>query len=157
MRERQPSGASSLGGDSLMSEEPLPEEDEEPLGLGIALEETTDPLAEETEPAPPPPPPPAKPVEEKPDPFSLRAVESRKLAEATVPKKEHEELLAKLRILEARRAEDRERLREVDRFKEEAEHTNRMKEQTKGVIFCFVVSELPVLTLYHSQDYRTVG
>lgn len=49
-----------------------------------------------------------------------------------MPKKEHEELQAKLRILEARRAEDRERLREVDKLKEESEEWLRVKEKSKG-------------------------
>lgn len=54
----------------------------------------------------------------------------------TVPKKEHEELLAKLRILEARRAEDRERLRDVDRLKEEGEEWIRVREKSKGAFLC---------------------
>ena len=39
---------------------------------------------------------------------------------------------AKLRILEARRADDRERLREVDRLKEEAEEWLKVREKSKG-------------------------
>lgn len=50
----------------------------------------------------------------------------------TVSKREHEELLAKLRILEARRADDRERLREVDRLKEESEEWLKVKEKSKS-------------------------
>lgn len=114
--QRQVSGTSSFGAESIMSEE-LPEED--------AVDD------DEPEHEPEPGPEPDK-VEEKPDPFSLKAVDSRRLAEATVPKREHDELLAKLRILEARRAEDRERLREVDRFKEEAEDWAKIKEKSKG-------------------------
>lgn len=49
-----------------------------------------------------------------------------------MPKREHEELQAKLRILEARRADDRERLREVDRLKEEAEEWLKVREKSKG-------------------------
>jgi dynactin 1 len=51
-----------------------------------------------------------------------------------VPKREHDELQAKLRILEARRAEDRERLRDVDKLKEEAEEWLKVKEKSKGTV-----------------------
>lgn len=101
-------------------------------------------------------------VEEVQDRFSLKGVEMKKVAEAvsfflffsflysvvemekeekntdlrtliqTVSKREHEELLAKLRILEARRADDRERLREVDRLKEESEEWLKVKEKSKS-------------------------
>lgn len=42
--------------------------------------------------------------------------------------------MAKLRILEARRAEDRERLREVDRLRDESEEWLKVKEKTKGAL-----------------------
>lgn len=42
-------------------------------------------------------------------------------------------MLAKLRILEARRADDRERLREVDKLKEESEEWIKVKEKSKGL------------------------
>ncbi|KAI5478786.1 dynactin [Pseudohyphozyma bogoriensis] len=71
------------------------------------------------------------------DPFDLRAPEAKAravIAEATVSKREHDELLAKLRILEARRAEDREKLREVDRVKDEMGDWEKVKEKTKAKI-----------------------
>lgn len=43
----------------------------------------------------------------------------------------HEELLAKLRILESRRSEDRERLRELERLREEGEEWKSVRERTK--------------------------
>lgn len=46
-------------------------------------------------------------------------------------KREHDELLSKLRILEARRAEDRERLRESDRLRDEAAEWERVREKSK--------------------------
>lgn len=50
----------------------------------------------------------------------------------TVTKREHDELLSKLRILEARRAEDRERLRESERLQAEAAEWERVREKSKG-------------------------
>ncbi|GAA5901065.1 hypothetical protein JCM5296_007301 [Sporobolomyces johnsonii] len=70
-------------------------------------------------------------VEEK-DPFSLRNTDRGKLAETMVSKREYDELFAKLAILERRRTEDREKIREVERLKEEEQEWNRMKERTKG-------------------------
>lgn len=52
----------------------------------------------------------------------------------TVPRRVHEELLAKLRILESRRSEDRERLRELERLREEGEEWKSVRERTKGKI-----------------------
>lgn len=49
-----------------------------------------------------------------------------------MPKREHDELLAKLRILEARRSEDRDKLREIDQLKTEAEDWAKVKEKTKS-------------------------
>ncbi|SCZ96495.1 BZ3500_MvSof-1268-A1-R1_Chr8-2g10234 [Microbotryum saponariae] len=66
------------------------------------------------------------------DPFSLQQPDARRtMLESVVPKREHDELLAKLRILEARRAEDREKLRDVERLKEEAEEWDKIKEKTR--------------------------
>ncbi|KAK4049711.1 hypothetical protein OIV83_003986 [Microbotryomycetes sp. JL201] len=68
------------------------------------------------------------------DPFSLRGPDSRRLAEPTVPRREHEELQAKLRILEARRAEDRDRLRMLESLQEESQEWDKIKEKTKSKI-----------------------
>jgi len=53
--------------------------------------------------------------------------------EATVPLKEYDELRIKLRILETKRAEDREKLREAEKVKEESEQflSHRTKLQGK--------------------------
>ncbi|CEQ40814.1 SPOSA6832_02476 [Sporobolomyces salmonicolor] len=72
------------------------------------------------------------PQAEEKDPFSLRNTDRGKLAEAMVPKRDYDELFAKLSILERRRTEDREKIREVERLKEEEQEWNRMKERTKG-------------------------
>jgi len=70
------------------------------------------------------------------DPYSLRgrsAADALPQREQTVALRTHEETLTKLRILEAHRAADRERIKELDRVKEEAEvwATQRPKLQAK--------------------------
>lgn len=54
------------------------------------------------------------------DPFSLES-QARRKREETVPLQVHEEIVAKLRILETKRAEERERIKDLERYKEEAE------------------------------------
>ncbi|GAA5939048.1 hypothetical protein JCM3775_002659 [Rhodotorula graminis] len=69
------------------------------------------------------------------DPFSLRDTGARgaaKAIEATVPQRQHDELLAKLSILERRRAEDRERLRELDALRDKAGEWERVREKTRA-------------------------
>lgn len=98
--------------------------------------------------------------EKESDPFSLRGSDSRKLVEAvrpcfpsssppvflfpppltlpfpppsqTVPQKLYDELSAKLSIVERRRAEDRDKLRELDRLQGEAEEWVKMREKTRS-------------------------
>ncbi|GAA5970337.1 hypothetical protein JCM11641_001670 [Rhodosporidiobolus odoratus] len=70
-------------------------------------------------------------VEMEDNPFSLKATDKRKPVEATVPQRLYDELHSKLSILERRRAEDREKLRDLERVKEEQEEWNRVKEKTK--------------------------
>ncbi|BGP20858.1 hypothetical protein JCM10213v2_009023 [Rhodosporidiobolus nylandii] len=67
------------------------------------------------------------------DPMSLKQDSSgaRKLVEATVPLRLYEETLSKLSIIERRRAEDREKLRDLDRLKEEAADWERVREKTR--------------------------
>jgi hypothetical protein len=71
------------------------------------------------------PPPPLPSSSSQPalgDPFSLRTRSDSTTAptrEATVPLRDHEEALSRLRILERHQAEDRERLREFERLREE--------------------------------------
>ncbi|KAG0655268.1 hypothetical protein C6P46_001082 [Rhodotorula mucilaginosa] len=66
------------------------------------------------------------------DPFSLRNTEQRRPLEATVPQRAYDELAAKLSIVERRRAEDRDKLRDLDRLIEEQGEWNRVKEKTKA-------------------------
>ncbi|GAA5897736.1 hypothetical protein JCM8208_000245 [Rhodotorula glutinis] len=69
------------------------------------------------------------------DPFSLKDTGARgaaKAVEATVPQRQHDELLAKLSILERRRAEDRERLRELDGLRDKASEWERVREKTRA-------------------------
>ncbi|KAM0787072.1 hypothetical protein ACM66B_006333 [Microbotryomycetes sp. NB124-2] len=87
-------------------------------------EQARDDAEEETEPTQP----------SKNDPFSLKGPDSRKVAVATVSRREHDELQAKLRILEARRAEDRDRLRLLEGLQEESQEWDKIKEKTKSKI-----------------------
>lgn len=50
----------------------------------------------------------------------------------TVPQRLYDELAAKLSIVERRRAEDRDKLRELGRLREEADEWNRVREKTKA-------------------------
>ncbi|BGP04036.1 hypothetical protein NBRC10513v2_007776 [Rhodotorula toruloides] len=77
-------------------------------------------------------PPSAKAAEEPSDPFSLKAADSRRTLEATVPQRVYDELAAKLLIVERRRAEDLDKLRELDRLREEADEWSRVREKTKA-------------------------
>ncbi|GAA5890444.1 hypothetical protein JCM6882_002923 [Rhodosporidiobolus microsporus] len=70
--------------------------------------------------------------EEAQDPMSLKAADTRRVVEATVPLRIHEEALAKLSILERRRAEDRDKLREIERLREEAGEWERMRDKMKS-------------------------
>ncbi|GJN94727.1 hypothetical protein Rhopal_007818-T1 [Rhodotorula paludigena] len=70
--------------------------------------------------------------EDENDPFSLRGTDARRAVEATVPQRLYDELAAKLSIVERRRAEDRDKLRELDRLREEADEWNRVREKTKA-------------------------
>ena len=111
-----------------MSEEPLPEEEAHSPLEDDEPEETS--LIEE------------EPVEEeKPDPFSLKQVERTRVVAATVPKAEYDLLLGEMKIIKRRAAEDREKLREADRFKDEADESAKFKEKSKSVFL------LP--SLYH--------
>ncbi|KWU42651.1 hypothetical protein RHOSPDRAFT_20774 [Rhodotorula sp. JG-1b] len=58
--------------------------------------------------------------------------EQRRPLEATVPQRAYDELAAKLSIVERRRAEDRDKLRDLDRLIEEQGEWNRVKEKTKA-------------------------
>ncbi|KAL8277717.1 hypothetical protein RQP46_009839 [Phenoliferia psychrophenolica] len=140
--QRQTSRTSSFGAESIMSEEPLPEETS-PEGDEPSLEEE-----EEPEPERPPPPP-----EEKPDPFSLKQVERPRLAEATVPKAEFDQLVSKMHLVEKRRAEDRERIRDFERLQVEAEDWGKIKEKSKAKIV-ELSSELRELRKQH-KDLNT--
>ncbi|GAA5884799.1 hypothetical protein JCM3774_006769 [Rhodotorula dairenensis] len=77
------------------------------------------------------------PTGSKNDPFSLRdttttsSSEVRRSLEATVPQRAYDELAAKLAIVERRRAEDRDKLRELDRLVEEQDEWNRVRQKTK--------------------------
>ncbi|ORY88624.1 dynein associated protein-domain-containing protein [Leucosporidium creatinivorum] len=120
--ERQLSGTASSAGEGLLSEEEPMEEEEEPEAEAeVEVEEQQVEEEKEKE-------------QEQDDPFSLRNADRKKLAEATIPRRAHEELLAKLRILESRRSEDRERLRELERLKEEGEEWKTVKERSKSKI-----------------------
>ncbi|BGP58574.1 hypothetical protein JCM8202_002336 [Rhodotorula sphaerocarpa] len=66
------------------------------------------------------------------DPFSLRNTEARRPLEATVPQRLYDELAAKLSIVERRRAEDRDKLRDYDRLVEEQGEWERVREKTKA-------------------------
>ncbi|KAI1316326.1 hypothetical protein EDD11_010105 [Mortierella claussenii] len=69
--------------------------------------------------APPPAPGPSASVPSQPDVAATGATAQK--SEMNVPLKDYEELRIKLRILEAKRTEDRERIREADKAKEESE------------------------------------
>ncbi|GAA6010163.1 hypothetical protein JCM10207_005646 [Rhodosporidiobolus poonsookiae] len=69
---------------------------------------------------------------ERADPFSLKAAETRRVVEATVPQRLYDELLSKLSIVERRRAEDRETLREIERLREEAGEWERVRQKTRS-------------------------
>ncbi|KAG0253188.1 hypothetical protein DFQ27_007619 [Actinomortierella ambigua] len=60
-------------------------------------------------------------------PPSLASLGPAQRMEASVPLKDYEELRIKLRILEAKRTEDRERLKEAERIKEESEQFQSMR------------------------------
>ncbi|SCV67323.1 BQ2448_5969 [Microbotryum intermedium] len=119
---RQLSGASSVdaGMDREGEGQSLLLEEEEPRGRGEDLQygqRRTSGVGSSTAAA---------------DPFSLQQPDARRtMLESVVPKREHDELLAKLRILESRRAEDREKLRDLERLKEEAEEWDKIKEKTR--------------------------
>jgi dynactin 1 len=55
-----------------------------------------------------------------------------------VPLKDYEELRFKLKILEAKRQEDRERLREHEKIKEEAEQFLTLRNKLQGNLFFLV-------------------
>lgn len=55
--------------------------------------------------------------------------------EAMVPLKEYEELKIKLRILETKRTEDRERIREAEKAKEESEQFLNIRTKLQGTFF----------------------
>ncbi|KAK4056088.1 hypothetical protein OIO90_002819 [Microbotryomycetes sp. JL221] len=71
---------------------------------------------------------------EKHDPFSLKGPDARRPSEMMVPRREYEELQTKLRILESRRAEDRDRLRLLDKLQDDAQEWDGIKEKTKSKI-----------------------
>ncbi|BGP28114.1 hypothetical protein JCM10295v2_007101 [Rhodotorula toruloides] len=77
-------------------------------------------------------PPSVKAAEEPRDPFSLKSTDSRRTLDATVPQRVYDELAAKLSIVERRRAEDLDKLRELDRLREEADEWNRVRAKTKA-------------------------
>lgn len=55
--------------------------------------------------------------------------------EAMVPLKEYEELKIKLRILETKRTEDRERIRDAEKAKEESEQFLNIRTKLQGIFF----------------------
>lgn len=55
--------------------------------------------------------------------------------EAVVPLKEYEELKIKLRILETKRTEDRERIRDAEKAKEESEQFLNIRTKLQGTFF----------------------
>ncbi|GAA5900012.1 uncharacterized protein JCM6883_006062 [Sporobolomyces salmoneus] len=71
--------------------------------------------------------------EEPQDPLSLKGQDSRKLAqEAVVSKREYDSLFTRLQILERRRNEDREKLRDLERLKDEEGEWEKLREKIKG-------------------------
>ncbi|BGP35932.1 hypothetical protein JCM10296v2_007784 [Rhodotorula toruloides] len=99
---------------------------------GAEIEEEGDEEQDEVRAVSPVKPPSVKATEEPSDPFSLKAARSRRALEATVPQRVYDELAAKLSIVERRRAEDLDKLRELDRLREEAHEWSRVREKTKA-------------------------
>ncbi|GAA5968987.1 hypothetical protein JCM3765_002274 [Sporobolomyces pararoseus] len=67
------------------------------------------------------------------DPLSLKATDSRRnVQEAVVSKREYDSLFTRLQILERRRNEDREKLRDLDRLKDEESEWEKLREKIKA-------------------------
>ncbi|GAA5998800.1 hypothetical protein JCM5350_006650 [Sporobolomyces pararoseus] len=67
------------------------------------------------------------------DPLSLKATDWRKITqEAVVSKREYDSLATRLQILERRRNEDREKLRDLDRLKDEESEWEKLREKIKA-------------------------
>lgn len=59
-------------------------------------------------------------------------------SEQVVPLKDYEELRLKLKILEAKRQEDREKYREHEKVKEEAEQFLTLRNKLQGTLICYI-------------------